>query len=137
MANWTISRVLPGMVDAAVDTLHKAWRAGIDLQARAVEHPRLASIARLEEAVLAALPPAMMRPSDLVTAALERLDHAATLFGPIEIVGITELSPCWRPLLQALATRVPVRWIAGPRSVPAVARRRRHRRRAGGARRRR
>ncbi|RVC70000.1 PD-(D/E)XK nuclease family protein, partial [Mesorhizobium sp. M2A.F.Ca.ET.046.02.1.1] len=41
------------------------------------------------------------------------------LFGPIDIVGITELSPCWRPLLQAIATRTPIRWIAGPRSVPA------------------
>ena len=25
---------LPGMIDAAADTLHKAWRAGIDLAAR-------------------------------------------------------------------------------------------------------
>ena len=41
-----------------------------------------------------------------------------TLFGPIEIVGITELSPVWRPLLHAIAGRVPVRWIAGPRSAP-------------------
>jgi hypothetical protein len=28
-------KLLPGMVGAAVDTLQKAWRAGIDLQARA------------------------------------------------------------------------------------------------------
>ena len=112
-------KLLPGMVGAAVDTLQKAWRAGIDLQARALEHGRLASIAQLEQAVLAALPPAMMRPTDIVTAALRRLDHAIALFGPIEIVGITELSPCWRPLLHAIAARVPVRWRAGPRSVPA------------------
>src|ERR1700689_4471225 len=64
---------LPGMVGAAVDTLRKAWRASVDLQARMVEHPRLASIASLEEAVLAILPPSMMRPVDLVTAALQRL----------------------------------------------------------------
>ena len=32
---------LPGMVGAAADTLRKAWRAGVDLQARAGEHPRL------------------------------------------------------------------------------------------------
>ncbi len=111
-------KALPGMVGAAVDTLHKAWRAGVDLQARAAEHPRLTSIARLEDAVLAVLPPAMMRPADIVVAALQRLDHAVTLFGPIEIVGITELSPCWRPLLLAIAARVQVRWNAGPRSVP-------------------
>jgi len=109
---------LPGMVGAAADTLRKAWRAGVDLQARAGEHPRLHSIANLEAAVLEELPPAMMRPADLVAAGSARLEHAAALFGPIEIVGITELSPVWRPLLHALAGHVPVRWIAGPRPVP-------------------
>ena len=109
---------LPGMVSAAADTLRKAWRAGVDLQARAAEHPRLRSMANLEAAVVAALPPATMRPADLVAAGRGRLNHAATLFGPIEIVGITELSPVWRPLLHAIAAHVPVRWIAGPRPVP-------------------
>ena len=109
---------LPGMVVAAADTLRKAWRAGVDLQARAGEHPRLQSIASLEAAVVDALPPAMMRPADLVAAGRARLNHAPALFGPVEIVGITELSPVWRPLLHALAAHVPVRWIAGPRPVP-------------------
>ena len=111
-------KTLPGMVGAAADTLRKAWRAGVDLQARADEHPRLHSIASLEAAVLEALPPAMMRPADLVAAGSARLEHAPPLFGPIEIVGITELSPVWRSLLHALAGHVPVRWIAGPRPVP-------------------
>ena len=111
-------KALPGMVGAAADTLRKAWRAGVDLQARGGEHPRLQSIASLEAAVVDALPPAMMRPADLVAAARARLEHAPALFGPIEIVGITELSPVWRPLLHALAGHVPVRWIAGPRPVP-------------------
>ena len=65
-----------------------------------------------------ALPPAMMRPAGLVAAGSGRLAHAAALFGPIDIVGITELSPVWRPLLHAIAAHVPVRWIAGPRPVP-------------------
>ena len=108
----------PGMVGAAVDTLRKAWRAGIDIQTRAGDHPRLRSIAALEAAVVEALPPAMMRPGDLVDAALRRIDHAEALLGPVDIVGITELSPCWRPLLHAMATRIPVRWIAGPRPTP-------------------
>jgi hypothetical protein len=115
-------KALPGMVAAAVDTISKVWRAGIDLQALAASHPRLASIATLETALLSALPPAMtamMRPADLVAAALVRLEHAPTLIGPVEVVGFTELAPSWRPLLLGLATRVPVRWIAGPRSVPA------------------
>jgi len=111
-------KALPGMVGAAADTLYKAWRAGLDLKARADEHLRLASIAALEEAILSALPPAMMRPVDLVAEALRRLDYAETLFGAIDIAGITELSPCWRPLLHAIAARIRVRWIAGPRRVP-------------------
>ena len=111
-------KVLPGMVDAAADTLHKAWRAGIDLAARAGDHPRLDSIARLEAAVLAQLPPGMMRPTDLVARALERVAHAHAVLGPLEIVGITELSPCWRPLLQELTAHTSVRWTAGPRPTP-------------------
>ena len=112
-------KLLPGMVDAAADTLQKAWRAGIDLAARADDHPRLDSIARLEAAVLAQLPPAMMRPADIVAAACKRLNHAPAVLGPVEIIGITELSPCWRPLLQALTAHTPVQWTAGPRSAPA------------------
>jgi PD-(D/E)XK nuclease superfamily len=112
-------KLLPGMVDASADTLHKTWRSGINLAARADDHPRLGSIARLEAAVLGQLPPAMMRPADIVAAACRRLEHAPAILGPVEIIGITELSPCWRPLLQALTAHTPVQWIAGPRSVPA------------------
>jgi RecB family exonuclease len=112
-------KLLPGMVDAASDTLQKAWLAGIDLRSRASSHPRLHSIARLEEAVLTQLPHSMKRPGELVAGALPRLRHAANLFGSIDVVGITELSPCWRPLLASLTAHIPVRWIAGPRSVPA------------------
>ena len=109
---------LPGVVNAAAHTLRKAWRGGIDLHTRAPGHRRLGSMATLEAAVLRVLPAAMKRPADLAAAALKRLDHSATLFGRIEIVGLTELSPVWRPLLHAIAAQVPVRWIAGPRAVP-------------------
>jgi hypothetical protein len=112
-------KLLPGMVDASADTLHKAWRAGIDMAARAGEHPRLDSIARLEAAVLAQLPPDMMRPTDIVAAACQRLDHAKAVLGPVEIIGITELSPCWRALLQALTNHTSVTWTAGPRPTPS------------------
>jgi hypothetical protein len=40
---------LPGMARAAVDTLGKVWRAGMDLRTRSAE-PRLAALATLEEA---------------------------------------------------------------------------------------
>lgn len=112
-------KLLPGMVDAVVDTLQKVWGAGINLAARADESPRLDSIARLEQAILAQLPSSLMRPVDLVAAAMLRLEHAEALLGSVEIVGMTELSPCWQPLLLALAQRIPVQWIAGPRAVPA------------------
>ena len=111
-------KMLPGMVDAAADALHKVWRSGIDLTTRAHEHPRLESIARLEAAVQERLPSRMMRPADLVLVALKRLAHAPAILGSVEIVGITDLSPSWRPLLAALAANVPVAWVAGPRPVP-------------------
>ena len=111
-------KALPGMIDAATDTLHKAWRAGIDLAARAADHPRLDAIARLEAAVINQLPPGTMRPVDIVAAATSRIAHAPAVLGPIEIVGLTELSPCWQPLLKALTAHVPVQWTAGPRTAP-------------------
>jgi hypothetical protein len=38
-------RDLPGLRVAVTHTLHKAWQAGIDLQARSGEHPRFAALA--------------------------------------------------------------------------------------------
>jgi hypothetical protein len=111
-------KLLPGMINASAATLQKAWRAGIDLAARAGEHPRLDSIARLEAAVRAQLPPGMMRPGELAAEAYLHLVHAKTILGPVEIVGITELSPCWRPLLHALTAHIPVTWTAGARATP-------------------
>lgn len=68
--------------------------------------------------MLTALPRGMMRPADIVALATARVAHAPAVLGPVEIEGLTELSPCWRPLLALLAQHVPVRWSAGPRSVP-------------------
>lgn len=119
MAELESIKALPGMIDAAADTLHKAWRAAIDLAARAADHPRLGAIARLEAAVLDQLPAGMMRPLDIAAAATTRLAHAPAVLGPMEITGLTELSPCWRPLLQALTAHIPVQWTAGPRNAPA------------------
>ena len=65
------------------------------------------------------LPSGVMRPTDLVAAASQRLGHAQAVLGPVEIVGITELSPCWRPLLQALTHHTAVSWTAGPRPTPS------------------
>lgn len=110
-------KMLPGMVNACVDTLHKVWTSRTDLQASG-SHPRLSSLAKLEAAVLANLPPGMKRPGDLVDAALARIHHAPAVLGNVEVLGMTELEPCWRPLLSALGAVTGVRWLAGPRSVP-------------------
>ena len=109
---------LPGMVGAAVDSLRKVWYAGIDLSQRTPPYPRLDTMARLEAAILTRLPPDMRRPADIVSGAMARIHHAPAVLGSVEISGLTELEPCWRPLLKALAGRLPVRWTAGPRAVP-------------------
>jgi RecB family exonuclease len=110
-------KFLPGMVRAAIDTFGKVWRAGIDLYSRP-EEPRLKALAALERAVLLRLPPSMRPPAQLVEGALERLRHAPAVLGPVEVHGHSEMPPCWRRLLLALAGIVPVTWVAGPRPVP-------------------
>lgn len=107
---------LPGMVRAAVSTLDKVWHANIDLSAG--KNTRLQALATLEQAVLQRLPASMKRPKEMVDLALKRIQHAAAVFGPIEVHGHSEMSPAWRELLKALAEVVPVVWIAGPRYVP-------------------
>lgn len=109
-------KVLPGMVDACVGTLRKVWTARIDLHTGG--HARLASLAALETALLPLLPSGMKRPGELVDAALQRVQHAPAVFGDVDVLGLTELEPCWRPLLGALAAHTKVRWVAGPRSTP-------------------
>lgn len=110
-------RSLPGMVRAVVSTLDKLWHAGIDLHDET--HPRLQAIRSLEAEVLRRLPPSMRRPKDLVDLASVRITFAKTVLGPIEVHGHSEMSPCWRPLLNRLSEVVPVNWIAGPRYVPS------------------
>ena len=112
---------LPGTPAALCATLAKAWAAGVDLCARAGEtgHPRLAALALLEAEALARLPPSRCRPADLAARALARLQHAPATLGAVEIRAMADLDPCWRPLVAALAGTVPLRWVAGPRAVPA------------------
>jgi hypothetical protein len=101
----------------AVNTLDKVWRANIDLST--ATNPRLMALHTLEAATLCRLPPSMKQPMELVELACGRIRHAPAVIGPVEIHGHSEMSPCWRPLLAALATAVPVVWIAGSRSVPS------------------
>ncbi|MBB5045958.1 hypothetical protein HNR60_000693 [Rhodopseudomonas rhenobacensis] len=107
---------LPGMPAAVTATFDKAWRAGVDLSA--VGHPRTDALAALEQAVVERLPASMKRAGDLVALALQRIKHSQAVIGPLEIHGHSEMSPCWRPLLLALAGAIQVTWVAGPRHVP-------------------
>jgi hypothetical protein len=117
-------KTLPGFPRAAAATLEKAWAAGLTFTelgntTDALVRARIEAIARLEEHALERLPPSMRRPADLVDLAMQNLQHAKTLFGTIRVLGRTEMSPVWRPLLVALKDVTDVQWVAGPRQVPA------------------
>ena len=61
----------------------------------------------------------MAVPFCLRAARLRPRGDAKTLFGAIRVLGRTEMSPVWRPFLAALKSVTEVRWVAGPRQVPA------------------
>ena len=109
---------LPGMVSSAATTLRKIWRSGINLKDRSTNHRRLLALYNLECAVLEHLPNFMLRPIDIVHRAQNRIKHAPNILGSVEIIGLTELSPCWRSLIDDLAGIIPINWIAGPREIP-------------------
>ena len=112
---------LPGLPSAVATALSKAWEAGIDLAKRAVANPplpRLATLARLEAGILQRLPPNMLRPSDLTVRAIERCDHAAAIFGRLELAPMLDVSPCWRPLFSALHLINPMEWQTGAYEIP-------------------
>jgi hypothetical protein len=115
-------KTLPGFPRAAAATLEKAWAAGLELTelantTDALVCSRIDAVIKLEAQVLERLPPSMRRPADLVNLALQRLQHAKTLFGAIHVLGRTEMSPVWRPFLAALKDVTEVQWVAGPRQV--------------------
>lgn len=105
-------RALPGMRRALAATLERVWSAGIDLQARAAagDDPRFAAMARIEQALLARLPPALLPHAPLVGRARARLRVAPQVLGPVTVRGVPDLDPVWRPLLVELAAVVPVTW---------------------------
>ena len=96
---------LPGLPAALAATLENSWLAGVDLAEEAAAHPgvsRLATMARLEQAVLDRLPRGMLRPADLARHAMARLPHASAVLGPVELAPLLDVAPCWRPLLDGL-----------------------------------
>ncbi len=106
-------RRLPGMVSASARSLRRVWLSGQNLSMLAAHgEPRLQAMAQLERAVLSRLPGARLRPRELVARALQQIDRAPRLLGPITLRGVFDLDPVWRPLLLELAKVGPVRWEA-------------------------
>ena len=117
-------KTLPGFQRAAAASLSKAWSAGLVLDAEAVAatdetaKARIGSLAVLEREVLSRLPNNQVRPRDLVVAASQRVGHARSIFGCIEIHGRTEMSPVWRPLLSLIGQETDLFWVSKAREVP-------------------
>lgn len=103
-------RALPGMIRAVQRTLTAAWRADVTLEPAA--GPRLRDLALLDRRARDNLPQGALAPPDMRDAAMGRLPHSARLFGPIELVGLVDVDPVWRPLIIGLAERTPVTWSA-------------------------
>lgn len=101
-------RDLPGMVRAVQRTLTAAWRA--DTLLDPAGGARLGDLAELDARVRAALPAGALAPPDLRDAALARIAHAPALFGRIELEGLLDVDPVWRPLAAALADVTVVSW---------------------------
>lgn len=99
---------LPGIVRAVQQTLVSLWRA--DAPLKGAVGPRLADLARIDVGVRENLPAGVLAPPDLRDAALARMGHAPRLFGPIELHGLIDVDPVWRPLINALAQQTPVTW---------------------------
>lgn len=108
-------QAFPGMTRAATTTLIKAWDADLDLTDG---HARTAALATLDAAARDRLRPSMRRPGDIVRLALERIAHAPTVLGAVEIRRLADVAPVWRPFLTELARYVPVRWQPGSRPTP-------------------
>jgi hypothetical protein len=103
-------RALPGMTRSVMWTLTKAWDADLSLRERAAKSARIADLALIEKRVQAALPPGALTPRELRDAALSRLGHAPQVLASIQLEGVSYVAPVWRPLLDALADVVELRW---------------------------
>ena len=103
-------RELPGMARAVRRTLASLWDADTDPATLADRSPRLADIALLDVRVRTALPPGVLAPRDLRSAALARVSFAPAVIGAAELDRLGFVAPVWRPLLVALAVILPTRW---------------------------
>lgn len=103
---------LPGTTRSIMRTLGKAWDADLCLSELAADSVQIADLALIEQRVHTALPAGALTPRHLRDAALSQLRHAGETVGPVELDRLTEVAPVWRPLLDALAEVVELRWRA-------------------------
>jgi RecB family exonuclease len=100
---------LPGIVRAMRVTLQRMWRAptgAINPNTNA----RLMAMADVERRVREALPEGVLAPPDLAAAALGRAVHARTVFGEIELSGLTDIALVWRAMLTGIGAHTAMVW---------------------------
>jgi hypothetical protein len=106
-------RRLPGMTRAVARTLRKVWDADLDLSISGnAKHSRMRELGLIEDRLKEYLPKAMLTPRDLRNAALNRIEYASHLIGPVCIEGVSFVPPVWQPLINALCKVVAVEWRA-------------------------
>ncbi|WP_316228525.1 PD-(D/E)XK nuclease family protein [Bradyrhizobium sp. SZCCHNR2023] len=103
-------RDLPGLARSVAWTLTRLWNADFTLADRVHESARLQDLMTIEARVRASLPAGVLSPRDLRDAALQRVMHAPTVLGAVELDRVGRVAPVWRPLLLALAPQVPLAW---------------------------
>src|ERR1700674_1231659 len=76
---------MPGAVPAIGETLRKVWAANLVLKELASQSRRITEITKIEAFVRANLPPGVLIPPDLRSAALARVQFASQAVGPLTI----------------------------------------------------
>lgn len=110
---------LPGFASAAANTLAAAAHAALDLEARASAGGRWAEVRALAEHARRQLAAGQAPLDAVVASACERAQAAPTVLGSVDLDGIEHVAPVYRPLLEAVAAHVPVRW-SGVQAEPPV-----------------
>jgi hypothetical protein len=110
---------MPGMTSACADTLMTWWMSGLEY-ADYNGVIRMEAIRSIDEAVTERMPAHLRKPADIVRIACSRAAHAPRIFGDITFVGMTDLHPVWRPILEEMAgiEGYGFTWNAGPYPVP-------------------
>jgi hypothetical protein len=87
-------RLLPGTPRSVFHTLMKIWQSDISLSECSARHARLADLAVIEQRVCAHLPAGTLAPRELRNAAMDRIEHAASVIGSVELERLASVRPC-------------------------------------------